>query len=108
TGVGHLWCVDPTKRGDVSAELAFSLSDPKTPLPKRRLQAVDEKNGEVARPNPNSAVVWHYDGCKTKDLDASGKIGDYGEEWGRTCGTPAIKDDLLFIVDLSGLVLCID
>lgn len=108
TGIGHLWCVDPTKRGDVSAELAFSLSDPKTPLPKRRLQAVDEKNGEVARPNPNSAVVWHYDGCKTKDLDASGKIGDYGEEWGRTCGTPAIKDDLLFIVDLSGLVLCID
>ncbi len=28
-GVGHLWCIDPTKRGDVSPELAFNVKDPK-------------------------------------------------------------------------------
>ena len=29
-GVGHLWCIDPTKRGDVSPELVFNANDPTT------------------------------------------------------------------------------
>ncbi len=60
-GVGHLWCLDPRKRGDVSSELAFSLKDLEHPLPVRRNQAVIKEEGEVARPNPNSAAVWHFD-----------------------------------------------
>jgi hypothetical protein len=47
-GVGHLWCIDPTKRGDTSPELAVSLDDPDTPLPHRRLQAVIKEEGEVS------------------------------------------------------------
>jgi hypothetical protein len=31
-GVGHLWCIDPTKRGDVSPELAFNSADPNKPI----------------------------------------------------------------------------
>jgi outer membrane protein assembly factor BamB len=103
-GVGHLWCIDPTKRGDVSSEIAVSLADPDTPLPRRRIQAVIEKDGEVARPNPDSAAVWHYPGF---DADGNGKLS-FEETMHRTCGTVAIKDGLLFVADFSGLFHCLD
>ena len=53
-GPGRLVCIDPTKRGDVSSELAVDAAG--RPLPRRRLQAVDAKLGEKAIPNPNSAA----------------------------------------------------
>ena len=31
-GTGHLWCIDPTKRGDVSPELAFNSAAPDKPI----------------------------------------------------------------------------
>ena len=103
-GVGHLWCIDPTKRGDVSSELAVSLEDPDTPLPHRRNQAVIQEQGEVARPNPASAAVWHYPGF---DADGNGKLS-FEETMHRTCGTVAIQDGLLFVADFSGLFHCLD
>ena len=103
-GVGHLWCIDPTKRGDVSSELAVSLKDPSKPLPHRRNQAVIKEEGEVARPNPNSAAIWHYPGF---DADGNGKLA-FEETMHRTCGTVAIKDGLLFVADFSGLFHCLD
>jgi outer membrane protein assembly factor BamB len=103
-GVGHLWCIDPTKRGDVSSELAVSLKDPDKPLPHRRNQAVIKEEGEVARPNPNSAAVWHYPGF---DADGNGKLA-FEETMHRTCGTVAIKDGLLYVADFSGLFHCLD
>ena len=103
-GVGHLWCIDPTKRGDVSAELAVSLSAPDTPLPRRRMQAVIKEDGEVARPNPASAAVWHYPGF---DADGDGDLS-FEETMHRTCGTVAIQDGLLFVADFSGLFHCLD
>jgi len=103
-GVGHLWCIDPTKRGDVSSEIAVSLKDPSTPLPHRRNQAVIEEEGEVARPNPNSAAKWHYPGF---DADGDGKLS-FEETMHRTCGTVAIQDGLLFVADFSGLFHCLD
>jgi outer membrane protein assembly factor BamB len=103
-GVGHLWCIDPTKRGDVSAEIAVSLSAPDTPLPRRRMQAVIKEDGEVARPNPASAAVWHYPGF---DADGDGDLS-FEETMHRTCGTVAIQDGLLFVADFSGLFHCLD
>jgi outer membrane protein assembly factor BamB len=103
-GVGHLWCIDPTKRGDVSSELALSLADPSKPLPRRREQAVIKEQGEVTRPNPNSAAVWHYPGF---DTDGNGKLA-FEETMHRTCGTVAIKDGLLYVADFSGLFHCLD
>ncbi len=91
-------------RGDTSPELAISLKDPDTPLPHRRLQAVDTENGEAACPNPNSAAVWHYPGF---DIDGNGKLG-FEETMHRTCGTVAIKNNLLFVADFSGLFHCLD
>ena len=103
-GVGHLWCIDPTKRGDVSSELAVSLKNPTQSLPRRREQAVIKEQGEVTRPNPNSAAVWHYPGF---DADKNGKL-DFEETMHRTCGTVAIADGLLFVADFSGLFHCLD
>jgi outer membrane protein assembly factor BamB len=103
-GNGHLWCIDPTKRGDVSTELAFNLKDPKTPIPHKRLQAVIPEQGEVARPNPNSALVWHYD---QYDINGDHKI-EFTETMHRTCGTVTIKNNLLYLADFSGLFHCID
>jgi len=103
-GNGHLWCIDPTKRGEVSPTLAFHVDDPDNTIPPRRLQAIDPKKGEVARDNPNSAVVWHYD---KQDQNQDGEI-DWEEEMHRSCGTVAIKDNLLYISDFSGLFHCLD
>ena len=103
-GVGHLWCIDPNKRGDVSPQLAVKVSDRKNSIPHRRLQAVVEEDGEVAIDNANSAVVWHYDKF---DRNSDGEI-EFEETMHRSCGTVAIKDGLLFISDFSGLFHCLD
>ena len=103
-GVGHLWCIDPTQRGDVSPELAFNVSNLTKPIPHKRLQAVVEEDGEVARANPNSAIVWHY---SETDQNGDGQI-DFEETMHRSCGTVAIQDGLLFIADFSGLLHCLD
>lgn len=104
-GEGRLWCLDPTKRGDVSAELAIKIDgDQREEIPPRRLRAVNPDDGEVAEENPNSAVVWEF---AKYDRNGDGSI-DFEEEMHRSCGTVAIKDDLLFIADFSGLFHCLD
>ncbi|MEM8910805.1 MAG: PQQ-binding-like beta-propeller repeat protein [Planctomycetota bacterium] len=104
-GEGHLWCIDPTKRGDVSPQLAVQLTDgERVPIPHKRIQAVDPEKGEVAIDNPNSAVIWHY---SQADQNDDGEI-DFEEEMHRSCGTVAIKDDVLYVADFSGLVHCLD
>lgn len=101
-GVGHVWCIDPNKTGDVSSTLAKD-KDGNT-IPARRLQVVDTDEGDKIEQNPNSAVVWHY----TKvDTDGNGKFS-FEETMHRTIGTAAIKNDLLFISDFSGLFHCLD
>jgi outer membrane protein assembly factor BamB len=97
-GIGHMYCIDPTKRGDVSESLAVKKADPKQIVPPRRLVGVIEDEGEVSIANPNSACVWHY----------SQRGEDFEKQMHRTIGTCAIKDDLCFIADFSGLFHCFD
>ena len=102
-GPGHLYCVDPTKRGDISIELAVKRDDPeKKPLPHRRLQAVIESDGEVAIPNPNNGTVWHY------SVKNPGEKNEFLDTMHRTVGSVCIKNDLLYIADFSGLFHCLD
>jgi len=102
-GVGHLWCIDPTKRGDVSPELAVHVDDRSTSIAPQRHQAVVEEDGEIAIDNPNSAAIWHYDQF---DQNGDGEF-QFEESMHRSCGTVAIKDDLLYIADFSGLFHCL-
>ncbi len=84
-GVGHLWRIDATKTGDVSAELG--------------------EKGEAGRPNPDAGIIWHYGG-----VDETGDItGDQGEPvFRRTMSTVAVHDGLVYAADLSGFFHCID
>ncbi|MBX3425589.1 MAG: PQQ-binding-like beta-propeller repeat protein [Pirellulales bacterium] len=103
-GIGGLWCIDPHKRGDVSPELVFNAADPQTPIPYKRVQAAVPQDGDIVRPNPNSAVVWKYDAA---DYDGDGEIA-FEEVMHRTIGTVAIRDDILYIADYSGLFHCLN
>ena len=104
-GEGHLWCIDPTGRGDISPTLAMKLEDGKrVPIAHRRVQAVTEKDGEVEVDNPNSGAVWHY---SFFDADGDGETA-FEEEMHRSIATCAIKDDVLYVADFSGLLHCLD
>lgn len=98
-GIGHLWCIDPTKKldgSDVSPTLAMDKTGKH--IPHRRLQAINKTLGEKAIPNPDSAAIWHYS-----------KAGEeFEQQMHRCCGTVAIKNDLLYVADFSGLVHCLN
>jgi len=80
-GVGHLWRIDASKRGDVS---------PVTP---------------ENQPNPNSAMIWHFGG-----VDADGSVtGEKDQDiFRRTLSTVAVQDGLVYAADLSGRIHCVD
>jgi len=85
-GVGHLWCIDMTKKGDVSPELVTDAGvfPPKT------------------KPNPKSAMVWHYGGPANAQ-----KLGR-NYYFGRTMSSCAIHDGLLYVAELAGYLHCLD
>jgi len=99
---GILWCIDPTKRGDVSPELVVDAEGRR--VAPRRLKAADPEAGDQVRPNPNSAAVWKYIG---DDVNSDGSL-DFEETMHRTLSMATIKDGLLVIADLAGLVQCLD
>ncbi len=98
-GKGHLWCIDPTKRGDVSPTIVYNKADPKMPIAYKRLQACEPDKGDFERDNENSAMVWHYAGSNPKKFETT---------MHRTLSSAAIKNDLLFISDENGLFHCLD
>jgi outer membrane protein assembly factor BamB len=98
-GNAHLWCIDPTKRGDVSPTQVFNKANPNVPIPYKRLQACEPDKGDFERSNTNAAVVWHYAGNNPRKFE---------ETMHRTISSAVIKDNLLFITDESGLIHCLD
>lgn len=104
-GEGCVWCIDPTRRGDVSPELAVrQVNGRQEVIPHRSPRAVDPAVGESAVANPNSAAVWQY---RSADLNGDGKIA-FEETMHRTLGSVAIAEDLLYVVDLGGILHCLD
>jgi outer membrane protein assembly factor BamB len=49
-------------------------------------------------------VIWHY---SQVDANGDGKFG-FEETMHRSCGTVAIRDNILYIADFSGLFHCLD
>ena len=89
-GVGHLYRIDATKTGDVSPE----INDPSFQEP----DGWRRGDGQPGKPNPNSAVIWHYGG-----------VDEHDEElFRRTMSTVSVADGKVFAADLSGYVHCID
>jgi outer membrane protein assembly factor BamB len=77
-GPGRLCCLDPTKRGDISAEV----------------RGPDGK----AKPNPNSGLVWEY-----AKPAAKGEPG-----MGLTLAPVAVAGGLVIAADKNGYVHCLD
>jgi outer membrane protein assembly factor BamB len=79
SGEAWLYCIDPTKTGDISPEL---LAGPRK-----------------GKPNPNSGMVWKFGGrdAKTKQL-----------RFHRTVSNVAIHQGLAIAVDIAGQIHCLD
>jgi outer membrane protein assembly factor BamB len=82
-GIGHFWCVDITKKGDVSPK--EDNFDPKAPV------------------NKDSALVWHYG----EPSPAAWKQ-KRTYVFGRTMSSAAIHDGLIYIAELAGFLHCLD
>ncbi len=97
-GVAHLYCVDPTKDGDVSREL--------------------DAGPKKGKPNPNSAVVWYTPSRVPADapkIEVENKkkvkrdlLRSRDFYYGRTVATPTANDGLLYSADVHGFVYCFD
>ncbi len=102
-GIGALYCIDPTKDGDVSREL--------------------DDGPMKGKPNPNSGVVWYTpekvpddaprvlvtrkkkDGT-TVTLD---RLRDYRDfYYGRTVANVTVHDGLVYAAELGGYFYCFD
>ena len=101
-GPGRLVCLDPSKTGDISSELAVDAAGQL--LPADRTQSVDPAKGQRAMPNPNSGLVWDY---IQSDRNGDGEIG-FEEVFHRTYANVTIKNNLLVVADGSGLIHCLN
>jgi outer membrane protein assembly factor BamB len=80
-GVGHLWCVDITKTGDLSP--VGDNFDPKAAV------------------NKGSGLVWHFGGL-------TGAKTGRKFHFARTVSSCCIHDGLVYIADIDGFVFCLD
>ncbi len=96
-GLGRLCCIDPSKRGDISSELAVDAEGKM--LSRRRAPVVLPANGERAVPNPNSGLVWERSGY----LDHA-----KGPSFYRSSSDVVIASGLLIAADQHGKVYCLD
>jgi outer membrane protein assembly factor BamB len=83
TAVGHFWCIDITKTGDISP--------------------VNDNWDPKADVNKNSGLVWHYGGLIMPEPKRGRR-----DVFGRTVSTAAIHDGLVYISELMGVIHCLD
>lgn len=85
-GEGCLYCIDPTREGDLSLELEVQTGK--------------------AKVNPKSGVVWHTPRSPLSPAMANKLERDFG--FGRTLSTCVIHDDLVYAPELDGYMHCFD
>ncbi|HEV8058735.1 MAG TPA: PQQ-binding-like beta-propeller repeat protein [Gemmataceae bacterium] len=84
-GVGHLWCIDISKTGNLSP--VDDIWDPGHPK------------------NRTSGLVWHYGGS----IDPkSGSASAPKYAFGRSMSTCAVQGGLVYAADLGGTLHCLD
>lgn len=86
TGVGHFWCIDPSKATSPGMDISPELGE----------------WGKPGKPNPNSGAVWHYGGPDPRP----NVLRDF--VFGRTMSTACVVDDVLYISELQGQLHCLD
>ena len=94
-GPGRLVCIDPTKIGDISSELAVDRNE--KVIRHTRNQVVDPKRGERAIANPNSGLVW----------ESTNEGDEFEDEMHRMVSSVAVHSGLVIAADGSGLVHCL-
>lgn len=109
TGYALYWCVDITKKGDISAELSPPGAAPDGVAPKAEpgkelVVPADQAANRTGQPNPNSGVIWKFD---WHDTNKDGKKQE-NERMHRTISTAAVHDGLVFVADFSGYLHCLD
>ena len=82
--VSHFWCIDITKKGDVSPK--------------------DDNFDPKAAVNKDSALVWHFGGY----IMPKPGNGERTVYFGKTVSTAAVHDGLVYISELLGYVHCLD
>lgn len=79
-GDGCLYCIDPTRSGDISP--AFT------------------RGPDIGKANPNSGLVWKFGGPRASALIPG--------PFGRTVANVTVADGLVMAADLGGTVYCLD
>jgi outer membrane protein assembly factor BamB len=90
TGIANFYCINPTKKGDISKFLETKEKD----------KDGKEKIGE--KPNPNSCEVWRY------GWDEKRQWAPRDFKFGRTMSTASIVDGIIYISELHGYIHCLD
>ncbi len=90
TGVGHFWCIDPTKKGDISDDLDTGMKD---------------KDGKADRREAEPELGRGL-ALRRRREPASGRSRDF--KFGRTMCTACIVDDIVYIAELPGFLHCLD
>jgi outer membrane protein assembly factor BamB len=91
-GIGHFWCIDTTKKGDVSTRTVKDKDG-------KELEVLDPKNPI----NKDSSLLWHYGGTEPAKWKAGRNY-----VFGRTLSTAAVHDGLVYIAELAGYLHCLD
>ncbi len=90
-GVGHLWCIDISKK---PANKDLDLSP------------VNDDFNPRAAVNKDSGLVWHYGGPVLQRPAGEEETRDF--VFGRTLSTVAIHDGLVYAAELDGFLHCLD
>ncbi len=87
TGVGHLWCIDPSKAGAGNVDLS----------------PVNDNFDPAALVNAKSGLVWHYGGPAKNPMEEGRDF-----YFGRTMSTVSVHDGLVYAAELDGFMHCLD
>lgn len=106
-GPGQFWCIDLTKKGDISFEIAPDVAKPK--IGEELVAPAAAVKGKV-QPNPNSGVIWHFSAIDQQGTNLNNWKLPTDKRMNRTIATCAIDpaSGLLFIADFSGLLHCLN